>query len=107
MTNSVKGSAWGFAFIDPGLLLKKILGSKPRPAFQYSASADLHRKLTSSCSCTPQHPTASEDCSRRGTVQACLEPVVGIWERKPGVLSSKLVPKKAPQSLRLGLAAQC
>lgn len=33
MTNTVKGSAWGFTFIDLGLLLKKILGSKPRPVF--------------------------------------------------------------------------
>lgn len=33
MTNTVKGSAWGFTFIDPALLLTKILGSKPRPAF--------------------------------------------------------------------------
>lgn len=33
MTNTVKSSVWSFTFIDPGLLLKKILGSKPRPAF--------------------------------------------------------------------------
>lgn len=43
MTNTVKGSAWAFTFIDPGLLLKKILGSKPRPAF-YTAHQLIYTK---------------------------------------------------------------
>lgn len=96
MTNTVKGSAWGFAFIDPGLLLKKILGSKPRPAFYtihqliYTESW-LHLTLALLIILQPQS-------SRRSTVQACLELVMGIWDCKPGVLSNKLMPKKAPQS---------
>lgn len=43
MTNTVKGSAWGFTFIDPSLLLKKILGSKLRPAF-YTAHQLIYTK---------------------------------------------------------------
>lgn len=55
MTNTVKGSAWGFYIHWPGFVIKENSRFKTRTCISYSTSADLHKKVISSCSCSLPH----------------------------------------------------
>lgn len=55
MTNTVKGSAWGFYIHWPGFVIKENSRFKTWTCILYSTSADLHKKVISSCSCSLPH----------------------------------------------------
>lgn len=55
MTNTVKGSAWGFYIHWAEFVIKENSRFKPWTCILYSTSADLHQKVISSCSCSLPH----------------------------------------------------